>query len=190
MGIAQYIVIACGLAMDATAVSLGTAASGRTRGRRASFRLAFHFGLFQALMPLLGWLLGRGLAGVFHRVDHWLAFGLLAAVGAHMIIGALRGHDEQAGDRPRSDPSRGWTLVALSVATSIDALAVGVGLAVLEAPIWLPCVLIGLITAGLSLGGLAVGGVLHARWGHRLEFAGGLVLVLIGAQILASHLRA
>lgn len=185
MGLAQYIVIACGLAMDATAVCLGTGATGRARGRRAAFRLAFHFGLFQMLMPLLGWLLGRSLVGLFRHVDHWLAFALLAFVGGRMVIAGLRPHEDQ----PRGDPSRGWSLVALSVATSIDALAVGLGLAVLDIAIWLPCLLIGVITAGMSLGGLALGSVLHARWGSRMEMAGGVLLLLIGAQILVSHLR-
>lgn len=185
MGFTQYILIACGLAMDATAVCLGTGAGGRAIGRRASFRLAFHFGLFQALMPALGWLLGRSLVGALHRVDHWLAFVLLVVVGGRMMVGGIRAHD----DRPREDPSRGWTLIALSVATSIDALAVGLGLAVLEVPIWQPCLMIGVITAGLSLGGLALGGKLRAHWGQRMEFGGGLLLVLIGLQILVSHLR-
>lgn len=187
MGIAQYVVIACGLAMDATAVCLGAGATGRVRDRRAAFRLVFHFGLFQMLMPVLGWLLGRGLVGILRHVDHWLAFALLAIVGGRMILAGLRPGD---GDGPRGDPTRGWPLVALSVATSIDALAVGLGLAVLDVAIWLPCLLIGVITAAMSWGGLALGGVLHARWGSRMEVAGGVLLVLIGLQILVSHLRA
>jgi putative Mn2+ efflux pump MntP len=176
VGIAQYIIIACGLAMDATAVCLGTAATGRITSRRAGFRLVFHFGLFQMLMPLLGWLLGRGLVGIFVHIDHWLAMGLLAFVGIRMIIAGASHHDEET---PRGDPSKGWSLVALSVATSVDALAVGLGLAVLDISIWLPCLLIGVITAAMSWGGLKLGGVLHARWGNRMEMAGGALLVLI-----------
>ena len=186
MGIGHYIVIACGLAMDATAVCLGTGATGRARGRRAAFRLVFHFGLFQMLMPLVGWLLGRGLVGIFRTIDHWLAFGLLAFVGGRMMIAGLRHHDDE---QPRSDPTRGWSLIALSVATSVDALAVGLGLAVLDIAIWLPCLLIGVITAAMSWGGLALGGVLHAKWGNRMEVGGGVLLMLIGLQILVSHLR-
>ncbi len=185
MGLLQISVIAVGLAMDATAVSLGAGASGRAAGRRAAFRLAFHFGLFQALMPLLGWLLGRGLVGVLHHVDHWLAFVLLGAVGGRMIVSGLRGGD----DGPAGDPSRGWSLIALSVATSIDALAVGLGLAVLDVAIWMPCVMIGVITAALSLAGVLLGRVLRGRWGPRIEVAGGVLLLAIGAQILVSHLR-
>ncbi len=186
MGIAQYIIIACGLAMDATAVCLGTAATGRITSRRAGFRLVFHFGLFQMLMPLAGWLLGRGLVGIFEHIDHWLAMGLLSFVGVRMIIAGAT-HREQ--DAPRGDPSKGWSLVALSVATSIDALSVGLGLAVLHITIWLPCLLIGVITAAMSWGGLKLGCVLHARWGNRMEMAGGALLVLIWLNILVSHLR-
>lgn len=187
MGLAQYVVIACGLAMDATAVCLGAGATGRARDRRAAFRLVFHFGLFQMLMPVAGWLLGRGLIGILRHVDHWLAFVLLAFVGGRMVLAGARPHDQE---QPRGDPTRGWSLVALSVATSIDALAVGLSLAVLDVAIWLPCLLIGLITAAMSWGGLALGGVLHARWGSRMEVAGGVLLTLIGLQILVSHLRA
>jgi putative Mn2+ efflux pump MntP len=103
-----------------------------------------------------------------------------------MIIAGASHHDEEA---PRGDPSKGWSLVALSVATSVDALAVGLGLAVLDISIWLPCLLIGVITAAMSWGGLKLGGVLHARWGNRMEMAGGVLLVLIGLNILVSHLR-
>ncbi|MCP4572161.1 MAG: manganese efflux pump [bacterium] len=184
MELLTVIVIAVGLAMDATAVSLGAGAGGRARGRRAAFRLSFHFGLFQALMPLLGWLAGNRLAGPLQAVDHWIAFGLLAVVGVRMMWPGSGDDDEPA----RTDPSRGWSLVALSVATSIDAFAVGLGLAMLEAPIWVPVILIGLITAALSLGGLLLGRVLHAAWGRRMEFAGGLLLVGIGVKILVDHL--
>jgi putative Mn2+ efflux pump MntP len=134
-------------------------------------------------MPLLGWLAGSGLAGPLRAVDHWIAFGLLAAVGAHMMWSSPA--DDEA---PRTDPSRGWSLVALSVATSIDAFAVGLGLAMLEVSIWVPVLLIGLITAALSLGGLLLGRVLHASWGRRMEVIGGALLVGIGVKILLDHL--
>lgn len=183
MGTLPLIIIAIGLALDATAVSLGAGASGRTSGPRGAFRLAFHFGLFQALMPLLGWLAGRQVATVFTRVDHWIALGLLAVVGGRMVWSGLHPDNE---DR-NGDPSRGWSLVALSVATSIDALAVGLGLAMLGADIWLPVVLIGVITAAMSLGGLLLGRVLHAAWGPRLEIVGGVVLLAIGLRIAVAH---
>lgn len=186
MPLLPLIIIAVGLAMDATAVSLGAGATGRAPGRRAAFRLAFHFGLFQALMPLLGWLVGRTVAGPLQAVDHWIAFGLLVLVGGRMLWGGL--HPE-ADNAPHRDPSKGWSLVALSVATSIDAFAVGLGLAMLDVAIWVPLALIGVITAAMSLSGLLLGRVLSARWGSRAEVLGGVLLVGIGLQILVSHLH-
>lgn len=188
MGILPLIVIAVGLAMDATAVSLGAGAGGRAAGWRAAFRLAFHFGLFQALMPLLGWLAGRGLAGLLQAVDHWIAFGLLLVVGGRMVWGGLHPEPAAAAEARRRDPSRGWSLVALSVATSIDAFAVGLGLAMLDVAIWVPVALIGVITAAMSLSGLLLGRVLSAAWGPRAEVLGGVLLLGIGLQILVSHL--
>jgi putative Mn2+ efflux pump MntP len=190
LGLLPLIVIAVGLAMDATAVSLGAGASGRAPGHRAAFRLAFHFGLFQALMPLLGWLAGLTLAPVFQAMDHWIAFGLLAVVGGRMVRGGLRGETEEPDRVRRGDLSKGWSLIALSVATSIDAFAVGLGLAMLDVTIWVPIALIGVITAAMSLSGLMLGRVLNVRWGSRAEVLGGVLLVGIGLQILVSHLTA
>jgi len=185
LGTLSIIVIAIGLAMDATTVSLGAGATGRSSGGRAAFRLAFHFGLFQALMPLVGWLAGRGLAGFFHAIDHWIAFGLLLVVGGRMVWEGL--HPDK-GDAERGDPSKGWSLIALSIATSIDALAVGLGLAMLDVSIWVPVLMIGVITAAMSLGGLYLGRVLSAVWGSRMEVIGGVLLVAIGLRILVTHL--
>ena len=190
MGLLPLIAIAVGLAMDATAVSLGAGASGRAPGNRAAFRLAFHFGLFQALMPLLGWLAGHTLAPVLQAVDHWIAFGLLAVVGGRMVRGGLRGENEEPDLSRRGDLSKGWSLIALSVATSIDAFAVGLGLAMLDVAIWVPIALIGVITAAMSLSGLMLGRVLNVRWGSRAEVLGGVLLVGIGLQILITHLTA
>jgi len=169
--------------MDAFAVSLSAGASGRARGKRAAFRLSFHFGLFQFMMPVIGWYAGTRLADFVGAVDHWIAFGLLIWVGGRMIRSGFRGSESVAGD-----PSRGMTLVALSLATSIDALAVGLSLAMLRVAIWQPSVLIGLITAGLSLIGLRLGDLLGHRFGHRMELAGGVLLVLIGLRILVGDL--
>jgi putative Mn2+ efflux pump MntP len=177
--------IAIGLALDAAAVSLSAGATGRSRGRRAAFRLSFHFGLFQFLMPLVGWLVGSRVAGRIGAFDHWIAFVLLALVGAKMIQEGL-----SVGPRRQThDPSRGLSLIALSVATSIDALAVGLGLGVLGVPLWIPCLIIGLVTALLSLLALRLGHLLGRRFGSGLEIAGGLLLVGLGVKILIEHLR-
>ena len=184
MGFIEILMVAVGLAMDAFAVSLGAGTSGLAVGPRAAFRLSFHFGLFQFMMPAIGWFLGVRVAPVIESIDHWIAFGLLAFVGARMIHAGF----DPEGQTYTSDPSRGMTLVMLSVATSIDALAIGLTLAMLQVRIWYPSVVIGVVTGGLSLVGLRLGSRLGARFGKRMEIAGGLILVLIGLRILISHL--
>ena len=150
---------------------------------RQVFRLSFHFGLFQGVMPVLGWLAGFGLVRYIEAVDHWIAFGLLAFVGIRMIRSGASGSDEL-----KYDPSRGWSLVTLSVATSIDAFAVGLSLAMLQVEIWYPCMVIGLITAALSVIGIFLGRILGSMAGRWMEVAGGCLLILIGIRILFSHL--
>ncbi len=170
--------------MDAFAVALGAGLSGRARGLRAGMRLSFHFGLFQFLMPVLGWLLGSRFADLLAPVDHWIAFGLLAWIGTRMIRDAGRDADLPGG----GDPSRGWTLLLLSVATSIDALAVGVTLAMLQVRIWYPSVVIGLVTWLVSGLGHRWGDRLGRRTGETLTVAGGIMLWLVGLRILWEHL--
>jgi manganese efflux pump family protein len=177
----DIVVIAVGLAMDAFAVALGSAASGQARGPRAAFRLSFHFGLFQFLMPVVGWLVGTEIAQLFSAWDHWIAFALLAFVGSRMIYAGLHP------DLPDSlhDPSRGLRLMMLSVATSIDALAVGLSLAMLQVSIWYPSAIIGVVTLVISIIGFQFGTRLGTRFGKRMEIVGGVVLILIGLRIIA-----
>jgi putative Mn2+ efflux pump MntP len=186
MGFLEILMIAVGLAMDAFAVSLGAGASGRALGGRAVFRLSFHFGLFQFMMPVIGWFLGTRIAPLISSVDHWIAFALLAFVGVRMI---RSGFDDCA-EMFATDPSWGLTLVMLAVATSIDALAIGLSLAMLRVRIWYPSVVIGVVTGGLSLVGLREGTRLGVRFGKRMEVAGGAILTLIGLRLLLSHLLA
>ena len=184
MNLMNVIALAIALAMDATVVSAGAGATGRSMGLRATFRLSFHFGLFQFLMPVIGWFLGSTIDQYITAVDHWIAFGLLAAIGGHMIRNGLSGDEAQ---KP-GDPSRGWTLILLAIATSIDALAVGFSLAMVDVDIWYPAVMIGVITAGMSVLGLHLGRRLGDRFGSRMEVAGGVILILVGGRILVSHL--
>jgi len=170
--------------MDAFAVALGAGASGHISGNRGAFRLAFHFGLFQFLMPVLGWLLAIRFKPLIESFDHWLALALLCFVGGRMIFAGTAAKREEM----RTDPSRGISLMALSVATSIDALAVGLSLAFLGTEIWWPSIAIGVITAGLSLAGIFLGKKLNEKVGKRMEIAGGLILIAIGMQILVTHL--
>ncbi len=135
-------------------------------------------------MPVLGWLAGAGLERVIQNYDHWIAFALLAIVGLRMIQSALRGGD----DANQNDPSRGWTLVLLSIAVSIDALAVGFTLGLLGIAVWYPAILIGIVTGVLSLLGLRVGQTLGSRLGKPFELLGGLLLIGIGVRIVLDHL--
>ncbi|NOZ02255.1 MAG: manganese efflux pump [Deltaproteobacteria bacterium] len=177
--------IALGLAMDAFAVAIGTSIVLVRVTPRQRFRLAFHFGLFQAMMPVIGWAAGSTVEGAINAWDHWVAFGLLAFIGTRSIVQSFRHRSEEQGP---VDPTRGASLVVLSVATSIDALAVGLSFGVLGVAIWTPALVIGLVAAAMTLLGIALGSRLGALFGRRMEAVGGLVLLLIGAQILWEHL--
>ncbi len=180
----EIIFLAIGLAMDAFAVSVSAALSGLINNKRAIFRLSFHFGFFQFMMPVLGWLAGFRIAALIENFDHWVAFGLLGFVGGRMIYSALQG----GMTTHKNDPSRGVSLVMLSTATSIDALAVGFSLALIQVEIWYPSVIIGLITAALSLIGIHIGKRLSGKFGNIMELIGGIILLIIGIRILLEHL--
>jgi putative Mn2+ efflux pump MntP len=176
--------IAVALAMDAFAVALGTGLTLPKLTGRHLFRFGFHFGLFQALMPMIGWAAGRGLRTTIEAYDHWIAFVLLAVIGVRMCYGALTRADEES---EQKDPTRGWSLIMLSIATSIDALAVGLTLAMLGSPIFIPALVIGLICAILTIAGMYLGRKISKSWGPKVEFLGGLILLGIGIKILIEH---
>lgn len=183
MSLGAIILIALGLAMDAVAVSMAAATAGFAGNRRAVFRLAFHFGLFQFLMPVLGWAAGAVIEQYVQQIDHWIAFALLAGVGVRMVHAAWRPETKDQS----VDPSRGLTLVLLCIATSLDALAVGLSLALAGISVWQPSILIGVVTGGMCLVAIFLGNRLRrtvARWA---EFLGGLVLIGIGLKILLEH---
>jgi putative Mn2+ efflux pump MntP len=184
MSTISVIILAIGLAMDATAVAVATSISLGRVDRRQVFRFAFHFGFFQAVMPIVGWLTGRGLHSHIRQWDHWVAFGLLALIGFKAIKDAWRSED----DVSHRDPTRGWSLVILSLATSIDALAVGLSLVVLGISIWYPCVIIGLVTAVMTTLGMLAGARLGSKTGHHMKAFGGIILLAIGIKILLEHL--
>jgi manganese efflux pump family protein len=181
----SVVFVSFALAMDAFAVAVVAGASLDALTARRVFRLAFHFGLFQAMMPILGWLAGSTIHDRISAFDHWVAFGLLALIGVRMIIGAWR---EESHHR-KADPTTGWHMVLLSVATSVDALAVGLSLAVLGNAIAIPSLVIGVITAGMTAAGMKLGRRIGEQWGPRIEAAGGIALIVIGAKIVADHLR-
>jgi putative Mn2+ efflux pump MntP len=176
----EILLIAIGLSMDAFAVSVCASASNRRMAPRATFRLSFHFGLFQCLMPIAGWLLGSEVALLVASFGGWLAWLLLTSVGGHMIYSGLRPNRGTYS----VDPSRGMTLVMLSVATSLDAFAVGFSLAMLRVSIWYPAFVIGLVTGTLSLVGVRLGARLGRGIGRPMEIGGGVLLIGIGLRIL------
>lgn len=177
--------IAVSLAMDALAVAVVTSITMAPVSRRQIFRFSFHFGLFQALMPVIGWMVGHSIVGYIAEWDHWLAFGLLFFIGSRMIYGSLRGEE---GESDQIDPTRGFKLVFLSVATSIDALAVGLSFSFLKVDIIYPALIIGVITSGLTLLGMLVGNRIGLKYSKGMEIIGGLILIGIGINIVISHI--
>ncbi|MEW6250171.1 MAG: manganese efflux pump MntP family protein [Planctomycetota bacterium] len=179
----ELTILAFGLAIDAFAVAVGTSIALAGVTPRQVFRLGFHFGLFQALMPVLGWLAGQRLGAHLATWDHWVAFALLAYVGGHAAYGAVRNGDGNG--RPASpDPTRGRRLVMLSVATSLDALAAGLSLGLLGVRIWYAALVIGCVAGTLTTAGMLLGGRLGSHVGQRVGVVGGVVLIGIGVKIL------
>jgi putative Mn2+ efflux pump MntP len=183
MNFIEVLLISLSLAMDAFAVCLGAGTTGQADSPRPTFRLAFHFGLFQFIMPVLGWFAGTTIVRYIAAYDHWVAFILLAYVGGRMVWSGFH----LDGEVQKNDPSRGWTLVLLSIAVSIDALAVGFSLGMVGVTIWYPAVVIGIVTGLVSWLGLRLGGKLGGKFGKRMEIIGGLVLIGIGMRILLVH---
>jgi len=180
------VLIAVGLAIDAFAVSITSGMAITSNRRRAGLLTAAFFGGFQMLMPVIGWAIGLSLADFISSVDHWVAFGLLAFIGAKMIYEGTK-NDE---DPNSSTELKMYSLLILAVATSIDALMVGLSFAFLQTAIALPIAVIGVITFALSLVGFYSGCGLGKVFGHRIEVVGGVVLILIGLKILLEHLLA
>lgn len=186
MGMAELLLLAAGLSMDAFAVSVckGLGMSG-IRWRPA-FALALFTGGFQGLMPLIGWGLGSQLMWLIAPIDHWIAFGLLAFIGGNMIREGLSGEDEL--DIGTIDRIEVRELLMLGVATSIDALAVGISLAALSAPIVFSSITIAITTFFFSLAGVVIGNLFGARYEGPASIVGGIVLIMIGVKVLLEHL--
>jgi len=184
MGLLTVFFIAWGLSMDALAVSLASGCAAREIAVRPAVRMAFFFGVFQMLMPVLGWLAGLGFKKTIASFDHWLAFGLLLLIGIKMIREARRPGD----CRSRNDPPSLPVLLGLAVATSIDALAVGLSFSLLAVDIIVPVLIIGLVTFVLSFLGVLAGHKFGALIAGKVEILGGLILIAIGCKILLEHL--
>ncbi|GID97203.1 manganese efflux pump MntP family protein [Amorphoplanes digitatis] len=184
MSFFTLLVIAVGVSADAFAVAVAKGLHMRRITVRDAGGLAIGFGLFQGLMPIAGWLLGRGFHDYITEIDHWIAFGLLVVIGAKMIHEAFSPRDDEADFQGISLRE----LLALSVATSIDALAVGISFAFLDVAILPAATLIGVLTAVVTLIGVFIGHRAGGRFGRPAEIAGGVILILIGTRILLDHL--
>ncbi len=182
MSFVELLLIAVGLSMDAFAVAICKGLSIRTLKLRHAVLVGLYFGGFQALMPVIGWLLGVRFEHVITSFDHWVAFCLLAIIGISMIQEAFSKAEEL------SDDLGVRTMVMLAVATSIDALAVGITFAFLQVRILPAAGLIGVTTFLLSALGVYVGRLFGLRYKAKAEFAGGVILILIGLKILLEHL--
>ncbi|MGM0367515.1 MAG: manganese efflux pump MntP family protein [Actinomycetota bacterium] len=177
------ILIAFSLAMDCFAVSIAGGALDRKFLFRNALKIALSFGIFQALMPLIGWLIGQGFSRMIAAYDHWVAFSLLLAIGVKMIYEAFRG-----GPDNRKDIFRLHTLLVLSVATSIDALVVGITLALLNTPVVVSITVIGVFAFIFSIAGYYIGHRAGTLFKNNAEILGGLILIGIGIKVLVEHL--
>ena len=183
MGIAELMIIAVGVSMDAFAVSICKGLSVRQIRPKHAALVALWFGGFQALMPLVGFFLGVSFADFVSSVDHWIAFILLGIIGGNMIKESF--HKEECCS---IDPDFSFkTMLAMAVATSIDALAIGVSLAFLNVNVWNAVIIIGLVTGVFSAAGIYIGNVFGNRYKSKGEFAGGFILIIMGVKILLEH---
>ena len=182
MNIFELLLLAVGLAMDAFAVSVCKGLSVERLKPRHPITAGLYFGGFQALMPLIGWLLGSQFESLIKSVDHWIAFGLLVLIGANMIRESFGKAEElNSSFSPKA-------MLPLAVATSIDALAVGVTFAFLEVSIVFAVSIIGAVTFVISAAGVRIGNVCGAKYKSRAELAGGVILIILGVKILIEHL--
>ena len=186
MSLWEIILLAIGVSMDAFAVSIGKGLSARKITWREILSVGLWFGGFQALMPVFGYYLGNSFAVLVEKIDHWIAFGLLVFIGGNMIREALK---EGKGEQEHADSSFGFkSMFILAIATSIDALAVGVSFAFLETPLWSSTAIIGVTTFMFSVVGLLIGKKVGSRFHQGAEILGGVILILIGLKILIEHL--
>lgn len=178
--------IALALAMDAFAVSIGISTALKDVTKKQIVRVAFAFGIFQFMMPVIGWSAGHNIQRYIQNFDHWVGFGLLLIIGVRMIYHSLKQRDDSK--KPISDPTRGSSLLLLAVATSIDALAVGLSLAVLDVEIIYPAIVIGLVAFLMTVFGMKMGSFLGKFVRSAGEILGGVILIIIGVTILIEHL--
>lgn len=184
MGILEIFFIGIGLAMDAFAVSLCKGLAMKKMDWKKAIIIGLYFGIFQAIMPVIGYFLGVGFEDKITSVDHWVAFVLLAIIGINMIKEAFQKTEEKV-DGDQIDFK---TMILLAIATSIDALAIGITFAFLKTNILLAITIIGIITFIISIIGVKIGNKFGSKYENKAEFAGGVILILMGLKILLNHL--
>ena len=183
MSLFEIVLVGVGLAMDAFAVSVCKGLAMRKINWKKAVIIAAYFGVFQAVMPVIGYYLGSTFSAVVQKIDHWIAFILLAGIGINMIKESRDDEEEK-----RNDNVNFKTMIVLAIATSIDALAVGVTFAFFEVNVWIAVTIIGIITLILSLIGVILGNKFGDKFQNKAELAGGIILILIGLRILLEHL--
>jgi len=183
MSFITILIIATALSMDAFSVSIATGAAYKKTGNFNALKMAFFFGIFQAVMPIVGWLAGLSFRKYIESFDHWIAFALLAAVGGKMIYEAIFTKQKQQ----KNNPMTLTLLLVLSIATSIDALAVGITFSLIAESIIKAVIVIGLVTFVFSYIGVFIGEKLGHFFENKIEIAGGLMLLAIGIKILIEH---
>lgn len=188
MGFIEFFLTGIGLSMDAFAVAICKGLGMREVNYKQMLLIALFFGGFQALMPLLGWLLGRQFEQYITSVDHWIAFALLVLIGANMLREARKGDDTTDAETVYDAPLPLGQLLLMAIATSIDALAVGISFAFLGVNIWLAIAIIGTTTFLISAAGVFIGNRFGNRYEKRATIAGGIILILQGVKILLEHL--
>ena len=187
MSFVTIILLAVGLGIDAFSVAIGIGAgNSRKPWWPPVLRLSLAFGIFQFGMACLGWLAGGTVVAYIEAFDHWIAFGLLVVIGGKMIWEGLE--KEEEAKLPRPDQTRGWPLLLLSIATSIDSLAVGFRFSVLKNSILFPAIVIGVVCFAMTAVGMIFGKALSKLFGRKVEIVGGLVLIAIGVKILLEHM--
>ena len=184
MGILELLLIAVGLAMDAFAVSVCKGLSFKEMSWKKATIVGLYFGIFQALMPVIGYFLGTTFESLVTQIDHWIAFILLGFIGANMLKEAFDKDKEETNDRVDFK-----TMFILAIATSIDALAIGITFAFLKVNVLLATLLIGIITFGLSIVGVKIGNKFGNKYERKAESIGGIILILMGLKILLDHLE-
>lgn len=184
----ELLLMGVGLAMDAFAVSVCKGLSMKKLNKKQAVVIGLYFGGFQALMPFIGWILGSQFQQYITNIDHWIAFVLLGFIGGKMVIEAVKEWNEEDIVEVKDQPLDHKNMFMLAIATSIDAIAVGITFAFLETPIIEAITIIGITTMIISIIGVVVGNFFGGKYKHKAELVGGVILILLGLKILIEHL--